>query len=130
MRRPSRQRDNPKARRVVPPPDGVDLVEVAESCRYVGSEYHKIGRSFAGTSGRRRPDASICPRDLNWRQDLVERWLRDAVKAGRVGAWERGFPRYVWHREGEVVFEAKQGAPGSGEYHGYPLTPEQPVKGL
>lgn len=130
MRRPSRRRDNPKARRVVPPPDGVDLVEAAESCRYVGSPYHKLGRSFAGTSGRRRPDAGICPRELNHRQDLMERWLRDAVEAGQVGAWQRGFPRYVRHREGGVVFEARQGSPGSGEYHGYPLTPEQRVRGL
>ena len=130
MRKPGHQRDNPKARRVVPPPDGVDLVEVAESCRYVGSRYHKLGRGFTGTSGRRRPDASICPGDLNDRQDLVERWLRDAVKAGQIGAWERGFPRYVWHREGDMVFEARQGSSGSGEYHGYPLTPKQRVRGL
>lgn len=130
MRKPRHQRNNPKARRVVPPPDGINLVEVAESCRYVGSTYHKYGRSFAGTSHRRRPDASICPRHLNDRRNLVERWLKDAIRAGQVGAWDRGFPRHVWHREDEMVFEARQGAPGSGEYHGYPLTLRQRVRGL
>ena len=38
--------------------------------------------------------------------------------------------RQVWHREGGMVFEARQGSPGSGEYHGYPLTPTQDVRGL
>ena len=130
MRRPSRQRNNPKARRILTPPPGIDLAEVAKACRYVGSPYHKGRASFAGTSHRRRPDASLCPDYLAECPDLVERWFRDAIRAGQVGAWDRGFPRYVWHREGEVVFEARQGAPGSGEYHGYPLTPRQRVRGL
>lgn len=38
--------------------------------------------------------------------------------------------QYVWHRESEVVFEARQGSPGSGEYHGCPVEPSQPVRGL
>lgn len=130
MRRPSFQRNNPKARRVVAPPRDVVLAEVAESCRYVGSPYHKDRPSFAGTSHRRRPDASICPPYLADCRDRVENWLREAVSAGQVGVWDRGFPRYVWYREGEVVFEARQGAPGSGEYHGYPLSPMQRVRGL
>ena len=130
MRKPSFQRDNPKARRIAAPPHGTDLAGVAESCRYVGSPYHKDRSSFAGTSHRRRPDASMCPRDLADRRELVEGWLRDAVRAGKVGAWDGGFPRYVWHREGGMVFEARQGSPGSGEYHGYPLTPAQRVRGL
>ena len=128
MRKPSFQRGNPKARKVVAPPHGVDLAEVAESCRYVGSPYHKDRPSFAGTSHRRRPDANICPPDLANSRDRVERWLQDAVRAGQVGKWEHGFPRYVWHREGDTVFEARHGS--SGEYHGYPLAPTQRVRGL
>ena len=72
----------------------------------------------------------MCPRDLADRRELVEGWLRDAVRAGKVGVWDGGFPRYVWHREGDMVFEARQGSPGSGEYHGYPLSPAQRVRGL
>lgn len=130
MKKPRYQRDNPKARRVQRPPPGVDLVRVADSCRYVGSPYHKAAPSFAGTVRGRRPDASLCPGELADSRDRVEHWLREAVRAGRVGAWDGGFPRYAWHREGDTVFEARQGSPGSGEYHGYPLEPEQVVKGL
>ena len=130
MRRPTFQRANPKARRVQPPPDGIDLRQVAESCTYVGSPYHKDRPGFAGIPRGRRPSASLCPPDLANRRDLVEGWLRSAVRAGRFGAWDGGYPRYVWHREGEIVFEARQGSPGSGQYHGYPLEPEQPVQGL
>ena len=130
MRRPKFQRGNPRVRRVQAPPDGVDLAEVAESCRDVGSPYHKDAKSFAGTPRGRRPSASMCPRELANSRDLVEEWLRDAVRAGQVGAWDGGYPRYVWHREGGVVFEARQGSPGSGEYHGYPLEPSHQVRGL
>ena len=112
------------------PPDGIDLSRVAESCRYVGSPYHKDAMGFAGMPRGRRPNASLCPRNLMNNRDLVEGWLRDAVRSGRVGTWDAGYPRYVWHREGDIVFEARQGAPGSGEYHGYPLEPTQKVQGL
>lgn len=60
----------------------------------------------------------------------MEAWLRTAVLAGRCGAWEQGFPRYVWYQEGDIIYEARQGSPGSGEYHGYPLEPWQTVQGL
>ena len=130
MRKPRFQRANPKARRVQEPPPDVDLAEVASSCRYVGSRYHKDIPSFAGMLSNRRPDASMCPRVLANCHRVVEDWLRQAVTAGQVGAWERGFPRYVWYCDGEIVYEARQGSPGSGEYHGYPLEPEQEVRGL
>lgn len=78
----------------------------------------------------RRPGASLCLPELANSRDLIEAWLRDAVRAGRTGAWDGGYPRYVWHREGTVVFEARQGSPGSGAYHGYPLDPAQQVQGL
>ena len=126
-----RHRDNPKARKVAPPPEGIDLAQVAESCRYaVDNPYHKARPGSAGTPPRHRPDASLCPSDLVDCRERIEQWLRDAVRAGRIGAWEGGFPRYVWHREGGTVFEARQGSPGSGEYHGYPLAPWQHVQGL
>ena len=125
MRQPTRYRDNPKARRTRPPPDDVDVVVVAENCRYVGSPYHASGSSF-----RRRPTATVCPACLSDDLCRVEEWLRASVRAGRTGAWERGFSKYVWHREGETVYEARQGAPGSGEYHGYPLQPAQHVRGI
>lgn len=127
-RRPRFRRDNPKARVVQPPPEGVDLEAVARSCRYVGSPYHKDVPSFAGNTVAPRPDASLCPRELADARERVEGWLRDAIRAGQCGGWKDGFPRYVWHREGNVCYEARLGAPGSGEYHGYPLEPWQRVR--
>lgn len=125
MRKPTRHRDNPKTRQIRAVPDGVYVSAVAARCRYVGSPYHTRGRS-----GHRRPDASLCPADLSGDHRRVEEWLRASVRAGRTGAWEQGFPKYVWHRQDETVFEARHGAAGSGEYHGYPLQPEQKVWGL
>lgn len=87
VKRPTFQRNNPKVRKIQSPPNGIDLTKVARSCRYVGSPYHKDAVGFAGTPRGRRPSASICPRELVNRHTLVQRWLRDAVRAGHVGAW-------------------------------------------
>ena len=129
MRRPTFQRDNPKARRVLPPPPDVDVALVATRCRYVGSPYHASVR-IAGHPVTMRPDATPCPKELTLDRQRVEAWLRASVLAGRTGAWVRGFPKYVWHREAQTVYEARQSSPGSGEYHGYPLQPRQRVRGL
>ena len=129
-RRPGHTRSNAKARRVVPIPEGVALADVARRCRYVGSVYHKGMPSFAGTTRAPRPDASICPRELAHARAVVEGWLQAAIIAGQCGAWEDGFPKYVWYRQDDVVYEARQGSPGSGEYHGYPMEPWQLVQGL
>jgi hypothetical protein len=129
MRKPIHTRNNTKHRRIKRPPSGVDVAQVAASSRYVGSPYHRDSPGFAGVP-RARPDASGCPQHLANCHGVVKSWLREGIRAGRFGAWEGGYPRYVWHRQGDVVFEAKQGSPGSGEYHGYPLRPEQRVIGL
>jgi len=129
-KRPTFRRGNPRARRVQVPPPGIDLEAVARSCRYVGSPYHKGAAGYAGAPRGPRPDATKCPRELVDCRETVEEWLRAAVRAGRVGAWDGGYPRYVWHREGDVVFEARHGSLGSGEYHGYPLQPNQRIQGL
>lgn len=130
MKKASHARDNWKARRVKRPLNDEDLERAASSCRYVGSPYHKSYPSFAGMP-RDRPDTSKCPIELKGQRELIERWLRNALISGQVGTkWEGGFPRLVWHREDDIVYEARQGSPGSGEYHGYPLEPHQKVKGL
>lgn len=125
MRKPTRHRDNPKVRRRLPPPRDVDVCRVAENCRYVGSPYHRRGRAI-----HRRPDATLCPEHLSNDNQRVEGWLRASVRAGQTGPWEQGFPKYVWHVEADTIYEARQGAPGSGEYHGYPLRDTQRVRGL
>ena len=130
MKKASHTRDNWKARRVKSPPNGECLERAAGSCRYVGSPYHKSYRSSVGMP-QHRPDTSKCPIELKGQCELIERWLRNALMSGQVGAlWEGGFPRFVWHCENGIVYEARQGSPGSGVYHGYPLEPHQKVKGL
>ena len=126
MRRPERRRNNPKARVVRPPPDGVDLDAIAEQVTYESSLYH----STVTRIRRPRPDASKCPPEVSKDLERVERWLREAIAQGWTGVWDKGFPRYVWRRVGDVIYEARQGSPGSGVYHGYPLYPEQDVRGL
>ena len=85
---------------------GIDLNEVADRVVYVGSPEHKDVPGFAGQP-RPRADASICPRDVSDRETVSE-WLRSAIRAGATGApWERGFPRYVWYKDGDTVYEGR-----------------------
>ena len=87
----------------------------------MGSPEHKDVASFAGTA-RLRADASCCPPELATAQSTINGWLRSAIRRGVVGApWEAGFPRYVWHKHGETVFEGRLVNRETGEYKGYPL---------
>lgn len=125
MRTPSRQR-TPPTRSFGQAPKSVDVVAIANRIRYVGSPEHKNETTFAG-SPRPRSDASICDRALNGRLADINTWLRDAVIAGQFSElWDQGaFPRYVWHREGGDVYEARLVNAGSGEYKGYKLNRDE-----
>jgi hypothetical protein len=104
---------------VGPPPVGVNLEEVAERVRYIGSPEHKDAPSFAGQK-KPRADASICPRGLT--QEEVQGWLRLAILRGATSEfWEGDFPRYVWFRTGSVAYEGRLTNSASGEYKGFPL---------
>ena len=112
-------------------PSTVNLPAVAARVTYVGSPYHKDAPSFAGRVPRPRPDASICPRHLASRRADIQKWLADSILLGYCGAlWEGSFPRYVWHREGHVVYEARLIDSARGEYKGYPLEADEKVRGL
>ena len=76
---------NPKVRKVQVPPTGVDLTQVAESCRYVGSPYHKDAPGFSGMPRGPRPNATLCPRELVNCRDLVEGVAPNcrAIRSGR-----------------------------------------------
>ncbi len=118
------------ARQIIEPPVGTDLVDLAGRARYVGSPEHKSGPSFAGQP-KPRGDASLCDRGLNKAQPRVTKWLREALRKGVVGApWEGDFPRYVWHREGDIVFEGRLTNREAGEYKGYPLLNDEWPEGL
>lgn len=125
MRRPKIRR---KIKRRFSVPPGTNLEPVAERVHYTGSGDHKDFPSFAGPP-RARPDASLCPRDLDLA--TINGWLRSAVLSGSVGGeWEGMFPRYVWHREGDTVFEGRLVNRGNGSYKGFPLEKEEWPKPL
>lgn len=97
---------------------------------YVGSPEHKDTPSFAGHP-RPRADASICPSALRKEQSRVTTWLKDAIREGRVGGPLDGqFPRYVWHREQDTVYEGRVVNSELGQYKGYPLNPEEWPRGI
>ena len=131
MRQPERRRKNPKRLCVGLPPAGTDLIAVAARVSYKGSVYHKDVPSFAGRVPRPVPARSVCPRELAGRLDDVQQWLREAIRRGHVSEfWIGGFPKYVWRREGETVFEGELMDPAAGTYKGYPLESHQRVRGL
>jgi hypothetical protein len=52
----------------------------------------------------------------------MTQWLREAIRRGAVGEFVEGeFPRYVWYKEGSVVYEGRLVNRELGEYKGYPL---------
>jgi hypothetical protein len=114
------------------PPAGVDLDAVATICRYVGSPEHKDKPSFAGQP-RPRTDASICDQRLNSAEQITT-WLRAAIQKGAFGRlWEGNmpqFPRYVWYKDGETVYEGRLLNQELGEYKGYPLEREEWPDGI
>jgi hypothetical protein len=92
----------------------------ATKVRYTGSPYHRSPGSKAGPIAHRVGLTSRCP--PNWTNLEATRLLRLAITEGRVSMiWEHAYPRYVWHLDGDVLYEAKLTNSGNGEYHGYPL---------
>ena len=55
--------------------------------------------------------------------DQAEAWLQEAIAEGNVGEpWGAApYPRMVWKRVGEEVFEARLSNAEQGWYHGYPI---------
>jgi hypothetical protein len=105
-----------KEERLVPGPE-IDLATMAGKVTYVISAEHKDYLTSAGP-GNLRSDASACPRGLNFNE--VADWLKEAVNEGSVSAALEGdFPRYVWKRVGDQVYEARLSNSGLGQYKGY-----------
>ena len=126
MRAPRHRR--PRKRRVFTPPEA-DLDELAGRVAYVGSPEHKDFPSFAGQP-RLRADASCCPREVV-DPNTVRGWLRSAIRRGAAGApWEGGFPRYVWYKDGDVIYEGRLVNRQTGAYKGYPLDEDEWPPGI
>ena len=102
----------------------------AAHAHYTGSPEHKGGPSFAGQP-RPRADASICDGSLLDKQVLLTKWLRQSIRDGLVSEyWEGSFPRYVWFRQGDTVFEARLINREQGHYKGYPLNRDEWPEGV
>ncbi len=115
------KRKRPHGRAFITPPEGVDLQEIARIVRYVGSPEHKTFPSFAGQP-RPRADATICDPSLSQDPGTLTRHLRRAVLAGQTGApWEGNFPRYIWCRIENEIYEARLINRETGQYKGYRL---------
>lgn len=125
MRAPRRKRP---LRRKVTSQVTIDVAKITEQVSYVGSPEHKDAPSFAGFQ-RPRKDASICDNELS--QDVVTGWLKKAIQCGAIGEMLEGdFPRYVWHKEGDIVYEARLVNRELGQYKGYPLNNTEWPEGL
>ena len=69
---------------------------------------------------RRHTFSSIC--DPKWTLETATEALRRAIQAGLVSEeWKGDFPRYAWHREDAIVYQAFLSNETLGEYHAYPL---------
>lgn len=128
MRAPHRRR--PRKHQLQALPDEADRHSLAEQARYVGSPDHKDRPSFAGQP-RLRADASCCPHEFAGDQETLNEWLRTAIRLGATGApWEGLFPRYVWYKHQETVFEGRLVNRETGDYKGYPLAQDEWPAGI
>lgn len=110
-------------------PQDTNLDELASRVQYIGSPEHKDFPSFAGIP-RLKADASTCPREIR-DKEMVEDWLRSAIRRGAVSKNFTGdFPRYVWYKSGDTVFEARLVNQGDGSYKGYPLGEDEWPRGI
>jgi hypothetical protein len=95
------------------------MMEASSRARYTGSPYHRSS-AREGPMAQRVGLTSRCP--PSWTNIEATRVLRLAITEGHVSPiWEKGFPRHVWHLDGDVLYEARLTNSGNGEYHGYPL---------
>jgi hypothetical protein len=111
-----------------PQPNNDALKVAAAAAVYRHSDYHCVGPKGQAPRGRARP-ASICPR--NWNEQQATNALRGAIEDGKVSeVWEDGFPRYVWHRDGTTLYEARHTRGPAGTFHAYPIEAVQAPPGL
>jgi hypothetical protein len=117
-----------KAKAALRQPDP-SLEEAAVNAKYTFSEYHQCGPSGPKPKKRTKP-ASHCPRQ--WTKQEALNALRQAIRGGRVSPKRTsdGFPRFVWHLEGETWYEARTQDRADGVYHGYPIEEAELPYGL
>ena len=121
MKRPSPKVVYPnKAKSIDKKATRARLTFAAERASFAPSDYHCPNEQTRRPKWRPRP-AMHCPRVWSLREGINA--VRQAILAGRVSAsWtDAGFPRHIWHQEGEVWYEARTTPGTPGVYHGYPV---------
>jgi len=109
--------NKPKALDTNSPQDQLELAAV--NAVYTPSDYHCRGPKGQAPKRRAKPTMH-CPRQWTIQEAMVA--LRGAIRAHRVSRrWIGGFPRHVWHKEGEVWYEARTSDGTPGHYHAYPI---------
>lgn len=121
MKRPKRRQvrypSKPKFLDKTSPPERLESAAV--KVNYVPSDYHCPLPDGRPPRGRAKP-AMLCPREWSVRQALNA--LRGAIRNRRVSRqWCGDFPRHVWHKEGDVWYEACTNVGTAGTYHAYPI---------
>lgn len=110
------------------PQDKPSHQQVAERAFYVASGLHKSHPSPDGlwTVSSRRVDKSKCPKIPVAEWSKLQDVLRRAIQASCVDVEFRGdFPARAWVRLNGGWYEARLTNEGTGEYHGFPIAPEQ-----
>ena len=117
-----------KRKRLAASVETASTSRAANAATYQASEYHCRGSSGAPRRTRVKP-ASPCPQD--WTVKEAQEALRVAIVNGRVSElWDDEFPRYVWHVQGDTIYEARHTRGPSGTYHAYPITSREAPAGL
>jgi hypothetical protein len=89
----------------------------AVQAKYAPSDYHCPEN---GRLRRRSKPQTPCPREFTLQE--AGNALRAAIRARMVSRdWVNGFPRHVWHKEGDQWYEACTNAGTAGTYHAYPI---------
>jgi hypothetical protein len=94
-----------------------EIEAAAVGARYAPSDYHCKEN---GRLRRRVKPATPCPRDFTLQE--AGNAIRAAIRARRVSReWINGFPRHLWHKEGDQWYEACTNVGTAGTYHAYPI---------
>jgi hypothetical protein len=132
MKKPRKTGPRPRERRLSAPLAPELLADLAAYVRYAPSPYHKTGR-IMGVTGQVRPavQSSKCPQTWQTRSQATEA-LRQGIRQGLVSeVWSGAFPKHVWYKLGDTVYEAMLTNREDGTYHGYPLSePREWPEGL
>jgi hypothetical protein len=111
-----------------------ERTQLAARITYLGSGYHKRfpaagGYDFGPAAGP-RPAKSVCDGIRVVPKAEAEQLLRNGVLMGMFSdPLEDGLPMYVWSidQQGEV-YEAKTHPNNRGQYHGYRLEENDPMR--